>query len=828
MRETIILTNKVNAIELCRSLSLYGCPTMGYRVFNAVELAKYALNRSNIVYDKRIINSSEKSSIIFSFINKIDYFRNASYVDACNLAGVFDIIQRSIIEQNILECAKERLLTENFVEKNDAIFKAFNFYLNFLKGNNLTDPWEFVRFALFNASTIDAKFLYMQEFNLSNLELEFLKVLSNDSAQKINFCTLFNHNSSFADNGKVIKAYGAINELEYVIDNIYSNFDIDDCIIVVTDTKKYGQLLYSMAKQYKIPMTFSFGISINNTNPCILLRSLLNWDGPGYNCVDSLYELFNNQALNINLLFSDLGYEGLPDNATIKNISQYCGNLKLSTNKDSNKFKLNNLDNKHEFYSVAVKLSNIFEKGIVPFLKKYTLIRDDSLDDVSLSYIINEIDTFNKYNIDSDFKKAISRIMSHNLGHELSAPGHIHVSTLEQLFSSPRKNVYFCGLSSKEFPGKNKENYLLLDSDLENFDRRILSDNLLLHKIKLFEYATSFLKALSCDQQYLYSYYDLSELKEQNASSVLYKIVDDFDTCKCIDYFDAKISGSRLLLKKYISGTEINYDDTFVQPQVNENLMEKSWSFSAIDTYLSCPRKFYYQYVLKVPQIEDTDPFEVLNAAEIGIIAHEMMKYLSKNNVDKNNFLDLCNNSFNDFLKNKPALIQSKSDNERNDFINMMSSAYDFNASIGNKSILYESNIDAVHEPTGIKLHGFPDRIENDGKHNIVVDFKTGREVRHNNNDPVSCLQVLIYAFLCEKNNLDWKIAKGQFRYLRNSAVVEIKYDQESKNKMDEILTVFSDGIKNNNFERCSKNCNFCSYKDICLFPGESDKEEEA
>lgn len=828
MKEKIILINNINGVELLRSMSIYGVNSFGLRVFDSYSLAKYVLEKQGIFVNKRVISLSEKCAIIFSFINTIEYFNNASYTDACNLANAFSIIQNSIYHKDILEQAKQILNTDIFIEKNSAIIKALQQYLNFLDDHDLYDRHEYIRFAISKIKPCNADFICVNEFDLDKLSFKLLESVSDNCYHSCSFIELFKGGNSNKQIPEIARAYGSINEVEYILDKVYREHNLDECVVAVSNPKTYGQLLYSVTQQYNIPATFSFGISINNSNPYILLKALLYWDGPGLHCVDSLYELLTCQALNQHKLFEDLGFADFTESHTILAISEYCGNLKLDLNSTSNIEKLSKLSKDDDLYLVAENFSNILQNGIVAFLENYVYLRDDTIDGPALKHILQEIDIFNQYNDEADFKLVLVNLSNKNLNRELSCPGKIHITDMNGLFSAPRKHVYICGLSANDFPGSAKENYLLLDNDLENLDSRFMSANKLIDKLELFDEISDFLASINCQKYLSFSYYNLAELKEQNASSVIYKITDDIKNCKKINYFDSRFSDSRYVCKKYINGTEISYSDEDINLKVDENLMDKSWSFSAINTYLTCPRSFYYNYVLKVPIIEPVDPFEVLNAAEIGTIAHKMMRFISQKHIKKDEFLELCKKEFDEFLINKPSLIDAKRDNAIDDFLNMMSSAYDFDISLNNNTILSELDIEAVHDKTGLKLHGFPDRIESDGVDNYVVDFKTGREIRHKENDPNTCLQILIYAYLCEKLDNPIKIKSGEFRYLRNNGVVNCTYDQASKDKMDDLLETFADGIKNNQFERCNKGCAFCSYKDICLLPGESDKEEEA
>lgn len=413
--------------------------------------------------------------------------------------------------------------------------------------------------------------------------------------------------------------------------------------------------------------------------------------------------------------------------------------------------------------------------------------------------------------------EVIPIIRGGNICKKNSEEGKLHVVNLNGLLACPRKYVYICGLSANEFPGGAKENYLLLDTDLQNFEGSVLSQQKILNNIQLFENVTSFIESLSCKQKLSFSYYDLADLKKQNASSVLYKLFDDVSKIPKVNYFESHLSASREVCDKYKNGTEVNYEVDAPQVSAEADLIERKWSFSAINTYFECPRKFYLSYVLGIPDVAPTDPFEVLNAADIGTIAHNMMEYLGKFRPAKDVFLDECGKAFEDAVALKPALIEAKMQSAKDEFLDMMRLAYDFDIKNSNDVELSEKYLSAKHDKSGLNLVGKPDRIEHDGHNNFVIDFKTGREIKHIENDPKSCLQAIIYAFLCEQNSPVMKIAKGEFRYLRNSGVVECAYNIEAKQAMDEALEEFANGLKDNNFERCAKNCKYCSYGSICL-----------
>ena len=116
----------------------------------------------------------------------------------------------------------------------------------------------------------------------------------------------------------------------------------------------------------------------------------------------------------------------------------------------------------------------------------------------------------------------------------------------------------------------------------------------------------------------------------------------------------------------------------------------------------------------------------------------------------------------------------------RDQFLEMMETAYEKDTH--RKIVLEEEDIYCTHE-SGVKIHGYPDRVEklDDGTY-LIVDFKSGRNIKHVQDDIGTCLQVIIYAYLMEQKG--FKISGGEFRYIRRGETVSCKYDDEMKQKL--------------------------------------------
>ena len=98
----------------------------------------------------------------------------------------------------------------------------------------------------------------LKEFPLTHLQKALIGNLSGESYKEISLCELNGVEDKSDDYSDITEAYGASNEVEHIIETIYSNgLTLDSCIVAAADTMKYSQLFYDIASQYKIPVTLA-------------------------------------------------------------------------------------------------------------------------------------------------------------------------------------------------------------------------------------------------------------------------------------------------------------------------------------------------------------------------------------------------------------------------------------------------------------------------------------------------------------------------------------------------------------------------------------------
>lgn len=185
-----------------------------------------------------------------------------------------------------------------------------------------------------------------------------------------------------------------------------------------------------------------------------------------------------------------------------------------------------------------------------------------------------------------------------------------------------------------------------------------------------------------------------------------------------------------------------------------ERLAIQDMSYSRLDTYQSCPAKYFYTYVVKAPRVFGP-------AAAMGTIVHSVLEKADFESLD----LDELKTAFfvekevedpddqvgGELVNAAMVLLEEFVDRHAGDDFDILGREKDFEMVIG--SCLYRGYIDRI------------DR-ERDGSVR-VVDYKTGKwEVPQKHIH--SNLQLGLYALYAEQEYPDLRPVRGELYYLRS------------------------------------------------------------
>ena len=476
------------------------------------------------------------------------------------------------------------------------------------------------------------------------------------------------------------------------------------------------------------------------------------------------------------------------------------------------------------------------------FISKYARIRRGNeantqrllmMLDISASKAIHEeLRAVQGSGMDRSLEDIIMNVLKTVVCKQRSEAGKLHVTGIGEALATIRDNLYIAGLSASIFPGSPREDYLLLDADVKLFDETaefLTADGQIRRKEEqLFDLA-NLSSSLGTRLHLSYAGHNVYELKKDNPSSLIFKLYREADaeigTSKDINeyitkvtYFEPAISMTRYIGAAYNKGKIITNHPVEERNAMPVSLgMELLYSLTALKTFFDCPRKFLFKHVLRLSEPKDDNPLEIISALDKGNLAHALMEHLANSTLSKSEFSRLSGEYFDCFVAEHPPLMIENLEAERKSFLEMMESAYDQDPH--REVVLKEEEISCTHE-SGVKIHGFPDRVEklDDGSY-LIVDFKTGKTIEHNENDIETCLQVVGYAYLMEQNG--YKISGGEYRYLQFGEAVTCRYNEEIKTRLSEKLHYFKECLISGTFslgEKTQDNnpCRYCKYDEIC------------
>ncbi|WP_034450134.1 PD-(D/E)XK nuclease family protein [Butyrivibrio sp. AE2032] len=862
MRERILLVPGLNGNELIKNLALYNVKCFNLRIVTGSELAQMALIRSGIAVKEEFIDTTEEITIISKAIKGIRYFDKPTYSDLSNITSAIRRMRSLVTDPDETKVIEDTLSEGMFKTKNDALIKAYKEYMRILKDKSCIDSVSLIRKAIAECTSFDAEFEILKEYPLNPVESALIQKVSDGKANTISINDLYNASDKPIKISSYKNCYGASNEVETIITDIYSGKNTDDCTVVVTDPATYGQLFLDYALMYDIPVTFGCGIPIMNSNPAKLLVLYYNWMTSGFFGSTSIKAMLTSDAFDRgNLPLSDeefswnVFYELLCQirytNDINVNLSRY-DKFKKALMEDGALIDEDDTESLEAFHEKELCLESLrrmaYELSLLPeeFITKYSYLRKSknsnseallsALDSASVKGIADQLAIIRKAEIDQSLEDIIRSILATGQLSQQSEPGKIHITTVDKAAASVRKNMYIAEMSATRFPGSPKENYLLLDEELRAFgspaERFTSAGRIMANRDHLLE-LVRLASGLESDIQVSYAGLNVSELKQENASSLIYELYKEehgndityeqlMKNIKTVEYFEPKVSIGRYIGKAYLKKNLIpTHTHNNAPRQVAQDITEREFSPSALDKYVGCPRKFMLRYIIGLHEPDEDDPFLVIAPNEEGVLLHSLMELLADPATDKDKFMQAAEEYFDRYIAEHTPLIPDNVKDKRTQFLEMADQAYESDPH--REIILKEEDIHKTHE-CGIRLYGYPDRVEKleDGSC-IIVDYKTSHKERHAENDPASCLQVLIYAYLMEQSG--YKVSHCEYRYVRLEKTIRCEWNEETKSELDDILTDFKEHMENGYFPTFSNfipnvkdfnPCEHCKYGLVC------------
>ncbi|MBR4589003.1 MAG: PD-(D/E)XK nuclease family protein [Lachnospiraceae bacterium] len=868
MKEQIYLAPGANGAELMKSLAMHGINSFNVRIVGAGELARLALMRCGISITEGFVSIREETALVAKATEGVSYFGKTTYSDIKDIAGAIRQMRSLVAGDDEAEQLANTLLQGIFKEKNTALISVYKNYISLLSDGKLLDTVSLIRKAIKECGKLDSGFHILKEYPLDPLQKALIQKLSGGNVKEDSIRDLFGIKEEHIKLQSIKNCYGAANEVETIITDIYKNHDLDKCTVAVTDPATYGQLFFDYALLYDLPITFGCGIPIVNSNPAKLLILYYRWMTGGFFGTDSINAMLGSESFDMDKLKKI--YPKVPEEFKWHKYYDMLGNLRLTNDPEKNKKRVADLKKavkaeEEQAFDEESKNIALIKKSCIPlievmavelslpveeFIHKYARLRKSTatnaqkllmmLDAAASEAIYEELKVIRAAGLEQDTDDIILNVLKLAVAEGRSEAGKLYVTGITGAMSSGREKLFIAGLSATKFPGAPKENYLLLDADIKLFGEE--AEYMTSHgRIGLNrERLSELVKIASGLKSYVFLCYpglNVSELKKNNASSMIYELFreanggsassKDLETfTEKISYFAPAISATRKIGEAYNDGYTVKGQSVGGKAKAKEvkYTLDKAYSPSAFDSFFNCPRAFLLGYILGIPQPDTDDPFEIIAANESGTLAHTLLRKLAGTKMSREEFIKLAGENFDIFLLENPPLVELNAKNSRRDFLEMMGNAYDMNPPC--EVVLSEKDISCTHE-TGVKLHGFPDRVEKkDDGSLVIVDFKTKRQVDHIVDDIETCFQVMVYAYLMESNG--YNVSGGEYRYIRLDEAVTCKYDDDMKQKISDKLEAFKKSltdavfpVSENALNRTKNDprpdpCKYCNYGGVC------------
>lgn len=456
-----------------------------------------------------------------------------------------------------------------------------------------------------------------------------------------------------------------------------------------------------------------------------------------------------------------------------------------------------------------------------------------------------------------------------------------------------RKHIYVIGMSNAHYSSSSVESPVLSDDELEKLiDAEKGYVALIKHEEeekKNALYATLSSRDINGTLTVGYCCYDTVNLREQSPSIPYIRMVQNAGISDGnIDYagYENIITGDVTYIESdiwnentaTIENTAITEVRENTDTEVQENTEKEDavtedddiipspiseWSTTSLQQLLDCPRKFYYQRVLFLPnedyKIPKADTW--LSASEKGTLAHGIMEdycneiFLGKAAKDIPPMLNdkllqkIMNEHVEDMLKKSPYMSNTAFKIEcdliwKNCKIYLEKMHNEF-SDIGNKWVVEacEKNFSDVNikfqsedDFVNLKFSGQMDRIdsyvdETGKKHYRIIDYKSGSRKRNEENIRMyHNVQHIVYKLALEAiSNEDVEVEEVCFLHffeddLQNQHII-LKEDSIKDFPMDVHCYVIR-VLKAGTYKKCSisdgtsddedKACKYCTYKDIC------------
>jgi RecB family exonuclease len=257
---------------------------------------------------------------------------------------------------------------------------------------------------------------------------------------------------------------------------------------------------------------------------------------------------------------------------------------------------------------------------------------------------------------------------------------------------------------------------------------------------------------------------------------------------------------------------------------------DRGWSASALETYLTCPRRYYYQSILKIPEIPQE--VEGLPADQRGLIAHAVLHRLFQDHL-----ADLLSPQFAWTTAHEQTLTEWVSADAQSRGFTTATQIRDVNQLTEELvRFLREDSVDRAEggwtpvctemkfeaKIKGIRTRGTVDRVDKsvDSSALRVIDYKTGAVKKWKADDPTDGgrrVQWLLYSEAVRQASGDVRVT-ALYWGLRDGSRHDLAYGSDAQVALEGSLATAEAMAEEGLIpvRPSDANCGFCAYRAIC------------
>lgn len=682
----------------------------------------------NVDKQGEIIDRIVGEQIVYSLLLQLKEESKLSYIKNIEITPSFSkSIYSTILTLRLAGYSNENFPFEAFISREKALdlYTLLDKYESYLQNTGMMDQVVIYKRALrYVKQRNDIVFFLQSNLSLSYLEEQFLNEILSENTYKLSVNQVNGvippeksalQSISWGEPTPLSYLYDLENakedsnltyfiakteelELKEVLRRIKSsNAKFDETVIYYTNRESYVTLLYHLSQAEQIPITFGEGLPIHVSRPGRFLNGLVRWIRTNYSVqplVDMLQEgllEFDEIAPSKSRMIRYLRelkigwgkerYEWILDEeikkVTILEESQEDGERKEYLQKTIRELTwllkwFRTIFKQLPSYEVRMNYEHCL-RGLAYMLKSYCTTNGPLHDagKTTLLELLEHVVPFSKDELSlfEVFERVGDLLHSVRIYQSKPKPGHLHVSFYQSGVYNNREHIYIVGVNNRHFPGRTKEDPLLLDEERSSMGRNIpvlknsgqenlyLMLQLLAHAkgsvtVSYCHYDVNENRSVSPAHLFLQCYRyvtgnkeaDFKELKGVTASLIVEETMEkkDFWNEKLLVEEPKDIEKSLLTyfeqLQNGLEAEQHRYDPQFTQydgfvqidevsydPRKNKN---KQVSAAKLEMLAKCSYAFFLHDVLGIRPVEEMtfEPYKWLDPATRGSLLHSIFE----------------------------------------------------------------------------------------------------------------------------------------------------------------------------------------------------------